>query len=123
MAAREKDKNERWVWQDPDGDIRCTVFIFLEEANTSKGAFWWSMLMQLLIFISSVIFVVETLENVKTNVEAKKDMAVRLRQYPIACHHRLVSDGAAPADYRMGLRNSVHGRVLGPPRRVHGAAV
>ena len=37
----------------------------MEEPGTGRASFWWSMLMQLLIFISSVIFVIETVEEIK----------------------------------------------------------
>jgi|EP01046_Picozoa_sp_COSAG06_P003606 voltage-gated potassium channel len=50
------------LWKNEDGDTMQTIFVCLEEPGTSKTALVVSSLMQLLIFISSVIFIVETLE-------------------------------------------------------------
>ena len=50
------------LWKNEDGDTMQKIFVCLEEPGTSKMALVISSMMQLLIFISSVIFIVETLE-------------------------------------------------------------
>ena len=50
------------IWKSEDGNSATTIFVCLEEPGTSKAATGISIFMQLLIFISSVIFIVETLE-------------------------------------------------------------
>lgn len=41
--------------------------MFLDEPGTSKGALVFSLCMQMMIFVSSVIFIVETLESIKND--------------------------------------------------------
>lgn len=57
-----------WLYAAP-GDPGKTVFIFLDEPESSRGAKFMSLFMQLLIFISSVIFIIETLEKVRADQE------------------------------------------------------
>lgn len=53
-----------FLWKNEDDGMQ-TIFICLEEPGTSKAATLVSAGMQLLIFISSVIFIIETLETFK----------------------------------------------------------
>lgn len=67
------------VWKSEDGNTAETIFVMLEEPGTSKMATVVSVFMQGLIFISSVIFIVETLE-----VFQEPDMAETVRQMHVA---------------------------------------
>lgn len=49
------------------GDPGKTLFILLDEPESSKGAKLISIYMQLLIFLSSVIFICETLEAIRAD--------------------------------------------------------
>eukprot|EP01043_Picozoa_sp_COSAG02_P053115 COSAG02_NODE_5822_length_4016_cov_7.403321_3_plen_480_part_00 len=67
------------IWKSEDGNTAATIFVCLEEPGTSKAATVVSIFMQVLIFISSVIFIVETLEVFK-----EPDMEETVRQMHIA---------------------------------------
>lgn len=51
------------------GDPGKTLFILLDEPESAKGAKIISIYMQLLIFVSSVIFITETLESIRADPE------------------------------------------------------
>jgi len=74
-ASKKPFSEQEWFWKNPD-DMAQSIFVVLDEPGTSKLATIFSLYMQLLIFVSSVIFVVETLESVKTDQEALDIMHV-----------------------------------------------
>lgn len=102
-ASKKPFSEQEWFWKNPD-DMAQSIFVVLDEPGTSKLATIFSLymqvsvryrtapqtdsmtcvrplLVQLLIFVSSVIFVVETLESVKTDQEALDIMHVRAHNF------------------------------------------
>lgn len=65
-SAREQGDKSVAIWQS-DESFAQTLWVLLEEPNTSTAAFWMNTYVQCLILIGSVIFIVETLETVKVN--------------------------------------------------------
>ena len=64
MQRQKRAQSDSWIAIEP-GDIGRTVFILLEEPNSSKLAKIISLYIQALIFVSTFIFLAETIPSVK----------------------------------------------------------
>lgn len=73
LARKNRTHNSyvRWIFwsEDEQGqrNVMQSIWIFMEEPETSKGALMLSIFIQILIFISSVIFICDTIRELKQN--------------------------------------------------------
>jgi voltage-gated potassium channel len=66
MGIEEREQYDGWLYMFP-GSPRCTMFVLLEEPESSKAAKLVSTYVLLLILYSSTTFVVETLQAVQNS--------------------------------------------------------
>eukprot|EP01052_Picozoa_sp_SAG31_P006757 SAG31_NODE_314_length_17854_cov_3.932075_4_plen_289_part_00 len=75
LGIEEREQYTGWVYEFP-GDTACTIFVLLEEPESSKLAKLLSSYVLLLILFSSVTFVMESVSAVRASSAATQFIAV-----------------------------------------------